>query len=210
MSVLIWAILGYVAGSIPSAYLASVVWGRRAVLDHAKRGSGGADAHVLLREAGAGRAATAAATLDVLKALVPTLIAARVAGPYPAAACAVGAVCGHCWPPFLRIFAGRGLAASAGSFLALLPFEMVVAGVVTAVGSLSKAGGVSSMVGFASIPVVAHLRGQPAPYRLMAWVILAMILARRLEGMGEDLSQGASPVRSVASRVLFDAPPAER
>lgn len=210
MSVVLWAILGYLAGSIPSAYLAATLWGRRPALDAARRGDGGADAHLLLREAGAGRAATAAATLDVLKALVPTLVAVRLAGPYAAAACGVGAVCGHCWPPFLRALAGRGLAAAAGSFLALLPFEMVVAGLVTAVGSLSKAGGVSSMVGFASIPVLAHLRGQPAPYRLMAWVVLAMILARRLEGMGEDLARGASPVRSVASRVLFDAPPGGR
>src|SRR3972149_5912136 len=93
-----------------------------------RREVGEADAHVVLRDVGAGRASAIAATLDVLKGLGPVMVGVRSAGPYAAAACGIAAVAGHCWPPVYRRFAGRGLAAAAGVFLVLLPVEMVIGG----------------------------------------------------------------------------------
>src|SRR5713226_3089898 len=116
MTVAVWALIGYVAGSFPSAWLVAIAAGKRSVLGRVHRNIGEADAHVLLSESG-GRAATVAAVLDVAKGFLPVLAAARVASPYDIAACAVGAVAGHCWPPLLHRYAGRGLAAGAGAFL---------------------------------------------------------------------------------------------
>jgi acyl phosphate:glycerol-3-phosphate acyltransferase len=204
MSVLTWALLGYFAGSLPSAWAVAVVTGKRALLEDVRRNVGEADAHLILKQAG-GRQAEVAAALDVLKGLVPVLIAVNSTGPYEIAACAVAAVAGHCWPPVYYTYAGRGLATAAGSFLGMLPLEMVIAGIVRLMGSPLKAGGLSSTVGFAAIPVVAWLRGQPAPYLLAGVVINVLISLRRLEGVEEDVARGASLPKAIARRVVLDA-----
>jgi len=198
MNVLVWGLFGYALGSLPSAWLLATATGNRGALEHAQRSSGSGDAHVVLREAGAGKAAAWAATIDVLKALIPTLAAVLWIGPYEAAACTVGAVGGHCWPPMFREFAGRGLAAAAGASLALLPVEMVIAGAITGLGTLAKRSGVSSTIGFGAIPLLAIWRGEPAPYRFVSWVVVVLILVRRLEGIGSP------SVRAVWDRVVFD------
>lgn len=204
MTVFGWALLGYVAGSFPSAWLVALATGKRFVLDRVRRNIGEADAHVLLRASG-GRGAVVAAALDVLKGFVPVLAAVWLAGPYAIAACAVGAVAGHCWPPLLHRYAGRGLAAAAGAFLAFLPVEMVAAGLVRIFGSLVRAGGLASTIGYLAIPIVAVARGQPAPYVFAAIAINVLLFARRLEGVREDISFGVPPATAVFRRAVLDA-----
>src|SRR5581483_3070 len=204
MNVAVWALIGYAAGSFPSAWIVALAAGKRSVLDKVQRDVGEADAHVLLQEAG-GRSAYVAALLDVLKGFLPVFGALRLAGPYEVAACAVAAVAGHCWPPILRRYAGRGLAAGAGAFLGFLPVEMVVAGVARGIGRLVRAGGLLSTIGYLSIPVVAALRGQPAPYIAAGAAINVLIFVRRLEGLGRDVDGGLSLRRAVVQRTLLDS-----
>jgi glycerol-3-phosphate acyltransferase PlsY len=186
--VALWAVIGYAAGSFPSTWVMALATGKRAVLDRVRRNAGEADAHVLLQEAG-GQAAHIAAVLDVVKAFGPVLAATRFAGPYAVGACAVGAVAGHCWPPLFGRYAGRGLAAGAGAFLGFLPVEMAVAGVLRVLGTL----------------VHAAVRGQPAPYVGASAAINVLIFARRLEGVKDDVDQGASVSRAMFRRVVLDA-----
>lgn len=204
MTVAAWALIGYAAGAFPSTWIVALATGKRSVLEHVRRNVGEADAHVLLSESG-GRAAQIAAALDVVKGFAPVIVAARVADPYAIAACAIGAVAGHCWPPFLMRYAGRGLAAGAGAFLGFLPVEMAIAGVTRVLGSLVRAGGLASTVGYVSIPVVAVLRRQPAPYVVAALAINVLIFVRRLEGLGEDLEEAPSRTRAVLRRAVLDA-----
>ena len=204
MNVAVWAIIGYAAGSFPSAWLVAIAAGKRSILTRVRRNVGEADAHVLLQDAG-GRSAYVAAALDVLKGFLPVLAAVRLAGPYEIAACAVAAVAGHCWPPILGRYAGRGLAAGAGAFLGFLPVEMVIAGIARGIGSLVRAGGLASTIGYLSIPFVAVLRGQPTPYVFAAAAINVLIFVRRLEGLGDDIDAGASRGRAVLRRALLDA-----
>lgn len=204
MAVLLWALLGYAAGSIGWAWIVAVLAGRRADLDRVDRRVGEVDAHLVLKESGAGRLAAAAATLDVLKGFAVVLVAAVFAGPYESAAASVGAVAGHCWPPVGSRFAGRGLAAAAGAFLALLPVEFVIGGAIIGIGHLLRAGGISSSIGFGTVLVVAVLRGQPAGHVLATFAILAMIVARRLEGVTEDVRAGIPMQQAVIRRALFD------
>lgn len=204
MTVFGWALIGYVAGSFPSAWLVAVATGNNTVLDRVRRNVGEADAHVLLRESG-GRGAAVAAALDVLKGFLPVLAAVWLTGPYEIAASAVGAVTGHCWPPILGRYAGRGLAAAAGAFLGFLPVEMVGAGIVRIAGSAVRAGGLASTIGYVAIPVVAAARGQSVPYVVTALVINVLLFARRLEGVREDISLGVPPARAVFRRAVLDA-----
>lgn len=204
MTVLGWALIGYACGSLPSAYLIAVISGNRNALDGVKRNVGERDAHVLLKQH-TGRLATSAAAMDVLKGFTPLVLVLRLAGPYEIAACAVAAVCGHCWPPIQYRFAGRGLATAAGTFLAFLPVEMVIAGVVRVIGSAIKAGGLLSTIGFVAVPLVAWARGQPLPYIVAAITINALIFVRRLEGIEDDVRVGEPWYRAAFNRMVFDA-----
>jgi glycerol-3-phosphate acyltransferase PlsY len=174
-----------------------------------RRNIGEADAHVLLHESG-GRGAAVAAALDVLKGLAPVLVAVRTGGVYDVAACSVGTVAGHCWPPILGRYAGRGLAAAAGAFLGFLPLEMALAGVVRVVGGTLRAGGLASTLGYVAIPVVAAVRGQPPPFVVAAAAINVLIFLRRLEGVREDIELGIPRGRAVLRRTLLDASGARR
>jgi glycerol-3-phosphate acyltransferase PlsY len=204
MTIVLWAVLGYVAGSLPSPWILARLTGNLHALERVRRDRGEDDAHLVLKQAAGGLAVSAAA-MDVLKGFTPVVLAGQLTGPYEIAACAVGAVCGHCWPPVLYRFAGRGLATASGTFLAFLPVEMVVAGIVRVIGSLVKAGGLLSTIGFAIVPVFAWYRGQPIPYVVAAAAINVLIFVRRLEGMEDDVARGAALRRVLFRRAVLDA-----
>ncbi len=204
MTIFIWALIGYAAGTLPSTWIVATRRGRTDILERVDREHGEADAHYLLAQL-AGRAAGIATALDILKALTPVILATRLAGPYEIAACAVATVAGHCWPPYLSRYAGRGLAAASGSFLAFLPVEMVIAGLIRVAGSRVKAGGLSSTIGFALVPFVAWWRGQPLPFLIAAGAINVMIFVRRLEGITGELKAGVPLADAAIRRVVFDS-----
>lgn len=204
VTIVLAALIGYACGSLPSTWLIARLTGHRDALDGVRRNVGERDAHLLLKQH-AGRLATTAAAMDVLKGLTPVILAVRVADPHEIAACAVGAVCGHCWPPVQYRFAGRGLATAAGVFLAFLPVEMVIAGVIRVIGSVAKSGGLLSTVGFVAVPLIALARRQPAPYVVASAAINVLIFVRRLEGIEDDVRVGEPIVRALWRRAVFDA-----
>lgn len=72
--------------------------------------------------------------LDVLKGLVPVVVAAHVIGPVVALAVGLAVVLGHVWSPFLRGQGGKGVATSLGAILGVQPWfgllMMVIFGVL--------------------------------------------------------------------------------
>jgi hypothetical protein len=107
--------------------------------------------------------------------------------------------------------AGRGMAAASGVYLALLPWEMVVAGLVIAIGILVKNSGIATTLGMASVPAVAAWQGQPPAFVAMGVVIFGLLMVRRLEGVGEVVRSGVPAPRAVLYRCLLDDafPPGE-
>ena len=204
MTVVLWALIGYLAGCLPSVWIVAGLTGHRQALVLVQRDAGEYDAHVLLKQR-AGRAASSAAAMDVLKGFTPVILALQVTGPHEVAACSVAAVCGHCWPPFLYRFGGRGLATTAGTFLGFVPVEMVIAGIVRVIGAAVKAGGLLSTVGFVAVPLVAWARGQPVPYIVAAAAINVLIFVRRIEGIEDDVARGAPIFRALYRRLVLDA-----
>src|SRR5436305_1871895 len=116
-----WLVGAYLVGTFPSAYLVARITGAREVIAAASSGASEGDAHVLIdKHVGKGWGAVAAA-LDVVKGFVYALVAnvvAHLASPWLAAV-GVLLVVGHCFPPYLRSMAGRGLSAAAGVLLAI-------------------------------------------------------------------------------------------
>jgi glycerol-3-phosphate acyltransferase PlsY len=201
-----WIVLGYVAGTFPSTWLVSRIH-RSASLDaEVNRRAGETDAHLLAaRHLGWGWSAVAAAA-DVAKGLLWVLAARQVGGQTDGvvAASGVAVVAGHAFPWYARDFAGRGLAAAAGVYLALLPVEMVIAAVLIVAGIVLRVGGVASTVALATVPIVAAFEGQPWPFVAMAVAIFVLVVLRRLQGVGDVIRAGTSPGRAIWYRAVFD------
>jgi acyl phosphate:glycerol-3-phosphate acyltransferase len=203
---LLWAVGGYLVGTVPSTYLVARARAGTRIIAEARRDASEADAHMLVtRYLGWGWSALAA-TLDVAKGLVYALAAQRL-GHVPVtwlALAGVAIVVGHGWPPYARAMAGRGLSAASGVLVALLPIQMVVAGVIIVLGIAFRVTGPASTLAFASVPAVAAVQGQPAALVAMSGAILAVILLRRLEGVGAMVRRGTPPQLAVYYRTVWD------
>jgi acyl phosphate:glycerol-3-phosphate acyltransferase len=121
-------LLAYVAGSFPSAYLAGRLLKG---IDLRTVGSGNLGATNVQRTLG-WPAAIVVLSVDLAKGALPALLLPRLASPDHAAwlglACGVAAIAGHAKPVFLLgRGGGKGVATSAGVFLALAPWAFVIA-----------------------------------------------------------------------------------
>ncbi len=209
----VWVLGGYLAGTLPFPLLVARVRRAGEALSAARRADSAADAHQLLRRrVGSGWTAVAA-TLDVVKAFAFAL-AARLLGKLSigwVAMVGLALVLGHCFPFYARVLAGRGLAAAAGVYLAILPVEMVAAGLLIVAGGILRVTGEASTMALAMVPVAAALMRRPWEAVAMAVGVFVVIMLRRLEGIGNSVREGLSPPKAVLYRCVFDSsrPPSE-
>ena len=82
---------------------------------------------------------------------------------------------------------------------------MTICGLLIVVGGVTRTTGLATTVGLASVPVVAAVQGQPGSFVAMAAAIFAVILIRRLEGMGDVVRSGTNPLRAALYRGVFDS-----
>ena len=171
----------YLAGSIPFGLL--IV---RALTGTDVRAVGSANigATNVARAAGK-KAAAATLLLDALKGTIPVLLARRLQSPAPfsngsalAAACAVAAVVGHCFPIWLRLRGGKGVATGLGVALALC-WAAALAGALTWL-VLYKLLRISSIGSLAAVLVTLSVAALLAPAPAVAGLaaVSAIILAR--------------------------------
>jgi glycerol-3-phosphate acyltransferase PlsY len=206
-TVLAWVAAAYLAGTLPSTWLVAKATSAVTLQALAGRRAGETDPHVLMTTHLGWGWTIVATVADVLKGLL-VVLAARGFGGLPdawLAATGVAVVLGHTFPFSLRPWAGRGLAAAAGVLLVLLPVEMAIAGVLILSGYALHVTGLLSTIAMASVPVVAIVQGQPDAFVWMAVAILVILLARRLEGVGDVVAAGVPWPRAVLWRAVFDA-----
>lgn len=203
----VWVGAGYLVGTFPSTFLVAKAKGADELLAASSRRAGEADPHILLSKMlGPGWGALAA-TVDVLKGLLP-LLALRFFTNLDTAWLALAGlavVLGHAFPFYEQRMAGRGLAASSGVLLALLPVEMSIAGLLIVLGALARRTGLASTIGMFLVPVLALLRGRPGELVLMAVGIFVIVMVRRSEGFGDVVQTGVAPSKAILYRCLFDS-----
>ncbi|HET9753385.1 MAG TPA: glycerol-3-phosphate 1-O-acyltransferase PlsY [Myxococcales bacterium] len=171
----LWAVIAYLCGSIPfGLFIARAASGK----DVRSVGSGNIGATNVARAAGK-PAAIATLVLDALKGLAPVLLAARApqAPPLLAPACAVCAVLGHCFPPWLGFRGGKGVATGLGVSLALAPWA-ALAGAVTWLSffKLFRISSVGSLAGMAVALIVAALTASRPALLGLAGVSLLILV----------------------------------
>ena len=128
MEGIIAVMFGYLAGSVPFAFLLA----RRRGVDLRRAGSGNVGAANVLRTSGVSNAIIAMG-LDVAKGAVAVLVAQRLSGGLATpVAGGLAAVIGHVYPAWIGFRGGKGVATAAGVFVVLAPIAVAVAGTVFA------------------------------------------------------------------------------
>jgi glycerol-3-phosphate acyltransferase PlsY len=112
---MLWAVLGYLLGSIPFGMVLARVMGLGNLRDI---GSGNIGATNVLRT-GSKLAAALTLILDGGKGAVAVLLARTAAGEDAAQIAGLAAMLGHCYPVWLRFAGGKGVATFLGIVLAL-------------------------------------------------------------------------------------------
>ena len=168
MACLLAAAASYITGATPFGYLA----GRLRGVDIREHGSGNVGATNVIRVLGKGVGLPVFA-LDVVKGWLPvmltrwTLEGQGMESTWPEIAAAVGTVLGHNFTFWLRFKGGKGIATSAGGFLALLPVPLAVALVLWVVLFLmTRYVAVASIGAAVAVPAAAGVMyfrtGEPA------------------------------------------------
>ncbi|MDN5358252.1 MAG: acyl phosphate:glycerol-3-phosphate acyltransferase [Candidatus Diapherotrites archaeon] len=115
VNAVIWALAGYISGSIPWGYLV----GRAKGIDITKRGSGNIGGANVARNLGMGYGVLVM-LLDLLKGFVPAYLAHAYAGIHYALLAAMFAIIGAVFSIFLKFRGGKGFATITGGYLALV------------------------------------------------------------------------------------------
>jgi acyl phosphate:glycerol-3-phosphate acyltransferase len=168
-------LLGYLAGSVPFAYLLA----RRAGIDVRVAGSGNVGAANVMRTTGTGRA-IAVMSLDVAKGAAAVALAQLASGGAALlAATGAAAVVGHIYPVWLRFHGGKGVAVAAGVFAVLAPVATAFAVMLFVLTVwLTRYVSLGSIAATLALPPVAWLAGAPAAVVSAASGSAALILFR--------------------------------
>ena len=182
-------ILAYLLGATPTSYVAGRL-GRG--IDLRQHGSHNLGATNVYRVLG-WRYAIPVGLIDVAKGVVPVAIL----GPWsngPAwftVALGIAAVLGHMVSPYVRFRGGKGVATTAGVFLALAPLAVLISlAIWGATLWLSGYVSVASITVALLFPVWVWLTEPGEQYTLWAAIVLALLLVYAHRGNIERLRQG--------------------
>ena len=183
-------VASFLIGAVPWGYLLGKA---SRGIDLRTVGSGGTGATNVLRTLGP-RASAVVALLDILKGVLPVLLA-RSAGFNSSwvAAAAVATVAGHCWSPFIGFKGGKGVATGAGAAIALFPHIVVIVPVMALVVWVTKFVSLGSLIaaGLGALLAVAYAAGGRLEWAYaVAIVAIGAIIAVRHEGNIRRLLQG--------------------
>lgn len=186
MPAVLFAGLAFLAGSFPSGVVLSRLFLGK---DVREVGSGNIGAANVAR-AGGMKLGVGVALLDVLKGLLPVLLARWAGLGSPSLALvALAAVLGHDFSIFLRFHGGKGVATTLGVAAMLGPLAAALAAACWLVTFL--AGGytsLASLVALTLLPVFLAVTHQPPIYVLAGIVLLILAAIKHLENIARLLA----------------------
>ena len=155
---IIWVVVAYLIGSIPTAYLVAK---RVSGIDIREHGSGNIGATYVFRTMGKKWGALVLAA-DILKGWVVVAILAPTASAFPEVSSSLrqllfgaAAIAGHTWTPWLKLKGGKGIAASAGVLIGIFPLASLVVIAIWAICFfIWRYVSLASIVAAASFPIM--------------------------------------------------------
>ena len=168
-------LLGYLAGSVPFAYLLARLKG----IDVRIAGSGNVGAANVLRTTGPWRGVIVM-SLDVAKGIGAVAIAHMLAGGTALIALTgAAAVVGHIYPVWLRFHGGKGVAVAAGVFTLLSPGATAIAAALfLIIAWITRYISLASIAATLALPPAAWIVGAPLSVILVAAGTATLILFR--------------------------------
>jgi glycerol-3-phosphate acyltransferase PlsY len=188
--------VGYLLGAIPFGLLMAKWFGGQDVRQH---GSGNIGATNVSRVAGP-MAGILTLLLDAGKGAAAVWLASRVSGQNATVMMLAGlaALAGHCFPVWLKLQGGKGVATGLGVFLALCPLAAVCALIVFALAFLLwRYVSLASLAGAASLPLLVYFLWAPRHAPPLAITIgtlaAAGLIFYKHSANVQRLSQGMEP-----------------
>lgn len=181
MTPLILMVLAFACGSFPSGM---IVARRFRVDDIREHGSGNIGASNVAYIAGF-RAGAIVGTLDIVKGVIPVLIAIVLRLPHAdLAIVGLAAVLGHDFSIALHFRGGKGVATTFGVALVLAPYAAGVAAVAWIASLLiSKFASLASLVALGLLPAFMVFTGRPSEYVLLASALFILSAAKHHENI---------------------------
>ncbi len=174
MSLVPWLLGAYLAGSIPTSFLAARYGAGIDLREHGSKNLGATNLYRVL----GWKYAIPVGLFDVAKGAVPVfLAAAHLTASWAPLAVGVAAVVGHVFSVFLKFRGGKGVATAAGVVLALAPAALGIAAlmwlaVLFGTGYMSLA----SMLGAITFPVAVRVMYPGNGYVLAVGIGLALFI----------------------------------
>jgi glycerol-3-phosphate acyltransferase PlsY len=181
-------IIGYLLGSIPTAYIVSRIRKGIDIRNVGSRNMGGAN---VMREIGI-REGFFVGLIDIAKGAGAVLIAQVLNIPELwGFGAGFAALVGHNFPVFAGFRGGRGSATIIGIFLVLAPEAMLVTLAIIAIPFFTTRKFTAAiLIGFALLPLFAWLFEGSLPLVRYALVIDLFMLLRNLSGLKQILAKG--------------------
>lgn len=188
ISLLIWAAIGYLLGSIPFGLVITRLLG---LGDLRQIGSGNIGATNVLRTGNKG-AALATLILDSGKGAAAVLLARYFAGDMAALFAGAAAFLGHCFPVWLGFKGGKGVATFLGTLIALhWPLGLAACGLWLVTALATRISSLSALVAAAASPVIAAVLGM-MPLAVATAFMAALIFIRHRANIAR-LRDGTEP-----------------
>ncbi len=185
---IIGIIIGYLLGSIPTAFIVSRTRKGIDIRNIGSRNMGGAN---VMREVGA-REGILVGLVDIAKGAGAILVAQALDIPQLwVFGAGFAALVGHNFPVFARFRGGRGAATIIGIFLALAPEAMLITLVVVAIPFFTtRKFGAALLIGFALLPLFLWLLEDSLILVRYALVIDGFMLIRNLSLIKQIVNKG--------------------
>lgn len=168
-------VISYLLGSIPMGLLLTRFAGKG---DLRKVGSGNIGATNVMRVGGL-RMAAATWVLDMAKVVAAVLIGKAFGGIGLGAWCGFVAICGHCFPIWLRFHGGKGVSGLFGMLLAVSPLSFIFIGIEWLVVALTSGySSLGAMIVFLLTPIFGFVIDINVGFAFLATVILCVIRHR--------------------------------
>lgn len=175
--ILLWIVIAYLAGAVPTGYLAGKFFKGIDIREHGSKNPGATN---VFRVVGT-TAGIITFIVDALKGFLPVYIAAKYFsfGQFFPIAVGLSAIAGHMWTIFLKFRGGKGVATGAGVFLALLPLPTLFALIIFAIVLFfTKYVSMGSIIAAFSLPVFAILLNKPKIHIFVSLIVAAAIILK--------------------------------
>lgn len=187
-TLIMFAICGYLIGSIPFGILISRAMGLGNLRDI---GSGNIGATNVLRT-GSKPAAAATLILDGAKGAIAALLARAMAGEEAAQLAGLMAIIGHCYPVWLNFKGGKGVATVLGLLLALsFPVGLACCATWLAMAALKRISSLAALTAVVSSTAWMILLGYPEGITLSI-ILMLFVYYRHLDNVAR-MKAGTEP-----------------